>query len=179
MRLPMALAGGVLMAAALTGCGSNDSGSTTATKNKASDASDKSYCDAMTKASDDFFSDDDQVLADPEAAFARMHELAQAAPDEVRASWKQIDDAVQKVVNGLDDVGLTFTEMTDSFDGQTPDSATMAKLEKLGPVLEDMSSEDYAVAEKKVAAHAKKECGIDDLGSLGGASDASDVTEAE
>lgn len=175
MRFPMALAGGVLIATALTGCGSDDSGSTTATKSKPAVTSENSYCAALTKASDDFFSDDDLVLADPDGAFARMHELAQAAPDEVKASWKQIDDAVQKVVTALDDVGLTFTQLTDSFDGEMPDGVTMEKIEKLGPMLEDMTSEDYSAAEKQVAAHAKKECGIDDFGNLGGVSDVSET----
>ena len=171
MRFPMALAGGVLVATAFTGCGSADAGSTSAPKNKYFD---ESYCAALTQANDKYFSDDDNVLADTDAAFARIHDLAEVAPAEVKASWKVVDDAIAKVVTALAEVDMTFTELTDSFDGRTPDSATMAKIEKLGPVMQDMTGADYSEAQEKVAAHAKKSCGIDDFGSLGGVEDASD-----
>lgn len=142
-----------LTATVLTACGSGGSGS----------ASSGSYCDEL-KADKTYFEDLSGSNADVsqlDTVFQKVHTLASDAPDNVSAEWKTLDSAITTIETALKDAGLKASDLAAMQNGQVPQGVDITKLQALAPKLEALSSSGVSDAADKIAADAKKTCGVD------------------
>lgn len=140
----------VLGAGALAGCGGDDSSG----GGDEAGGDTGSYCETL-----EGFRDTLQNLTS--AAGIRefedaADELADQAPDEVSAEWKQMKDAFDSLDDKLEEQGLTLEDL----ENPTPSAEQQ---EKLTAIQEEMSTlgEDLDSAGKTITEHAKSECDLD------------------
>ena len=143
----MAAAVAVTLAGSLTACGGSERGA---------EASD--YCTKGTKASAAFKG----LAADHCAQLVdSYHELADAAPSEIDADWKELDDTMTTVDLALRSAGTTFADLSETAVGGTPEGVDQSKVQDLRTATAALSSPEFAKAATKIEAHAKETCHID------------------
>jgi len=128
-----------------------------------SSSSSGSYCDEL-KADKTYFESLSGSNADMSKlgdVFTKVHTLAGKAPDNVFAEWKTLDGAITTIENALKDAGLKPSDLAAMQNGQMPQGVDVQKLQALAPKLESLSSSGVSDAADKIAADAKKSCGID------------------
>ena len=142
-----------LAATVLVGCGSNDSGS----------SSSGDYCDELKadKAYFESLSGSDADMSNIDQVFAKVHTLADDAPDNVADDWKTLDDAISTIETALKDAGLKPSDLAAMQKGQMPQGVDLSKLQELAPKLQSLSSGDVTTAANNIAADAKKTCDLD------------------
>ncbi|MFT3874653.1 MAG: hypothetical protein QM714_18725 [Nocardioides sp.] len=145
----------VMMAGALTACGSgggSGSGSSTDT-----------YCDDLkdAKSSLSDLGGSGTGAADIEDFFDMVDDFAANAPADVKPDWEKLDEAVNKIEDALDDAGLKLSDLEALSSGEAPEGVDMAKLQQVVQEMQDLSSEDFQKAADNIEEHAKKECDID------------------
>lgn len=153
MKIPMALAGAVLLASTLGACGGGDGGS---------GGEDSSYCKDLKKAEktfNDVSSGSD--LGQLDAAFKTFHKLADEAPSDIEKDWAKLDGAIDTVEKALKDAGLTFADLEKIQAGQVPEGVDPSKLQGLASEMTKLSSADFTEASKSIEKHAKKTCKVD------------------
>ncbi|HET7069672.1 MAG TPA: hypothetical protein VFI40_02515, partial [Nocardioides sp.] len=92
---------------------------------------------------------------------AKVHTLADKAPDNVSADWKTLDNAITTLENALKAAGIKPSDLAAMQKGQVPKGVDLQKLQALAPKLQALSSSDVSAAADKIAADAKKSCGVD------------------
>jgi hypothetical protein len=85
-----------------------------------------------------------------------LHELREAAPEEVEDDWAKIDDPFQDVSAALDEAGITWDEAADMDPGDLPDEVLQAG-EDLNSSLGEL---DLSAISQSIEDHAQDECGI-------------------
>ena len=128
-----------------------------------SSSSSGGYCDEL-KADKTYFeslSGSNSNVGQLDTVFQKVHTLAGKAPDNVSAEWKTLDAAITTIETALKDAGLKASDLAAMQKGQVPPGVDVAKLQALAPKLEALSSSGVSDAADKIAADAKKSCGVD------------------
>jgi hypothetical protein len=128
-----------------------------------SSSSSGSYCDEL-KSDKTYFESLGGSNADVsklDTVFAKVHTLADKAPDNVSADWKTLDNAITTLENALKAAGIKPSDLAAMQNGQVPKGVDLQKLQALAPKLQALSSSDVSAAADKIAADAKKSCGVD------------------
>jgi hypothetical protein len=146
-----------LTATSLTACGSG--GSSDAAGGSGGDycselKADKAYFDSLSGSS----GSDASLLGD---AFSRVHALAGDAPANVAADWKTLDGAITTIETALADAGIKPSDLAAMHSGKLPSGVDPAKLQALVPKLQALSDSGFSDAADRIAADAKKTCGVD------------------
>lgn len=137
----------------LAACGSGGSSNSTSsycTELKA----DKAYFQTLSGAS----SPDVSKLGD---VFSRVHSLAADAPSNVSADWKTLDTAITTLESALKSAGIAPSDLAAMQSGSMPPNVDPTKLQALVPKLQSLSSSGVSDAANRIAADAKKSCGVD------------------
>ena len=149
-----------LAVALLAGCGSKASSSAGGSGNYCSDLkTDKTYFATLSGGSS---SSDMSRLPQ---VFQRLHALAHEAPSNVAADWKTLDTTLTTLQNALAQAGIKPSDLAMIAKGQTPPGVDLSKLQALAPKLQSLSSTNVSGAANRIAADAKKSCGVDLNGS--------------
>jgi hypothetical protein len=115
---------------------------------------DKAYFDSLSGSA----GSDTSKLGD---AFSRVHTLAADAPANVAADWKTLDNAITTIENALADAGIKPSDLASMQSGKLPPGVDPAKLQALAPKLQALSDSGFSEAADRIAADAKKSCGVD------------------
>ena len=156
MRIPAILAGLALAASVLTGCGGGGSSEDAA----ATDT--ETYCKEL-KADAKYFQAFTGGKPDPSLvgeAIGKVHDLADAAPDEVSADWNVLDATLTELERTLNEAGISADDIEGIAKGQLPKGVNMAELGKLVPKIQALNSQELQDAVTAIRTHAKKECGV-------------------
>jgi hypothetical protein len=155
MRIPALVAGLALAASVLTGCGGGGSDDTAATDSE-------TYCTQLEADAKYFqaFSGGDPDPSLVGDAIGRVHDLADAAPDEVAADWDVLDATLTDVERTLNEAGISTDDLEGIAEGQLPKGVNMAELSKLLPKLQQLNNPELQDAVKAIRTHAKDECGV-------------------
>lgn len=139
------LAGLVLTAGLLTGCG-NDT---------------EAYCNDLQETIDEMGSLTGSDPASLEQAFDEIEKLADSAPDEVAEEWEILDEQMDTIQDALDEAGIEMSDLDGIMTGQLPEGVTQEDLAALGESLQDLNNQEVQQASEKISTHAEEECGID------------------
>lgn len=150
MKIPLALAGVVLLGTSLTACGGGDGG-----------GADSSYCKDIKTASKTFKNLGAGDIGQLDSAFQTFHELADEAPDSIKADWKKLDDAVTTVEDALEKAGIKMSDLSKIQAGEVPEGVDVAKLNNLASEFQKLSDADFTKATKAIEKQAKDECKVD------------------
>ncbi len=155
MRTPALLAGLVLAAGALTGCGGGDGADTAATDTE-------TYCDQLETGKKylDSFSGPDADPSQLGEAIDTFHGLADAAPAEVAPDWDLLDGTLSELERALAEAGITTDDLAGLQKGEVPKGADLAKLTKLLPKVQELNSKELQDAMASIRTHAEDECGV-------------------
>jgi hypothetical protein len=157
MLKPTLVAGLVLAAGVLTGCGSGDNGAA------AGPTDTQTYCDQL-KADKQYFTAFSGGNPDPSKlgeAIKKFHELADAAPDDISPQWDVLDGTLSQIERALSEAGISTDDLAALQSGKIPKGVDMAKLAALAPKLKQLNSTELQDAAKQIKTHAKTECGVD------------------
>lgn len=161
MKRASALAGALVVAGLVAGCGSDGGGEPEA-------GSTDSYCDALRGANEEWtaISGDAPDPKKLDSALQRISEVAAKAPDEVQPQWETLDGAISDVRTGLEEAGLTFEDIAKLSEDPSalPEDVDKAKLMELGTTIQQMNSQEFSTASDEIRKHAKSECDLE-LGS--------------
>jgi hypothetical protein len=146
MRTLTTMASMALAAATLSGCGGGDDAYCKELK------ADKAYFESFSSGSPDFEKLDD--------AFAKFHDLADKAPDEVADDWKVLDSGITTLEKALDDAGVKMSDLPKMQQGQVPEGADPAKLAELAPKLQELGDAKFEKAGDAIEKHAKDSCDV-------------------
>jgi len=155
MRIPAVVAGLALAASVLTGCGGGGSDDTAATDTE-------TYCTQL-EADAKYFQaftggdPDPSLIGD---AIGRVHDLADAAPDEVAADWDVLDGTLSELERTLNEAGISTDDLAGLAEGKLPKGVNMAELSKLLPKVQALNSKELQDSVKAIRTHAKSECGV-------------------
>jgi hypothetical protein len=155
MRKPALLAGLALTVSVLTGCGGGDNADTGATDTETYCAqlkTDKKYFDA--------FSGGDVDPGQLGDAVSRIHDLADAAPEDIAPDWGVLDGALSELERALAEAGISTDDLAGLQKGQLPKGVDMAKLTKILPKVQALNSQELQDAATSIRTHAKDECGV-------------------
>ena len=156
MHKPTLLAGLVLAAGVLTGCGGGDDADTGANDTEA-------YCTQLKADKKYFsaFSGGDVAPSQFGEALERFHDLADAAPDAVVKDWDVLDGTLTQVERALAEAGIKTEDLAGLQNGEIPKGVDMGKLAGLAPKLEELNSPKLQDAAKAIQTHAKDTCKVD------------------
>ncbi len=124
------------------------------------DESGEDYCTLLEDNTDMFANLSTGPPASPgqiEDFVGTLHELREAAPEEVEDDWAKIDDPFQDVTQALDDAGITWDEAAHTDPGDLPDEVLQAGDDLNG----ELGELDLSAISQTIVDHAKDECGID------------------
>jgi hypothetical protein len=147
MRVPVALAALTLTMASLTACGSS---------------ADSAYCKELKSDETYFnsFNSSSPDISKLDTAFARLHSLADKAPDDVSKDWKVLDGAITAITSALKSAGVSFADIAKMQSGTVPKGVDPQKLEALAPKLQAMSGAKVEKAAKAIEKNAKDTCKV-------------------
>lgn len=148
MKMPLALAGAVLLGSTLVACGGGGGGE------------DSDYCKDVKKASKTFTDLSAGDVGELDRAFATFHKLADEAPGAIKSDWKTLDDALKTIQNALSDAGLKFSDLDKIQAGQVPANLDPSKLAALAPKLSKLNDANFSKASKAITDHAKNTCKV-------------------
>ena len=157
MLKPTLLAGLVLAAGALAGCGGDDA-DTGATDTE-------TYCTQL-KADKEYFNafggggGSDIDPSQFGEALDRFHGLADAAPEDIAPQWDVLDGTLSEIERALAEAGISTEDLAGLQNGEVPKGVDMGKLAGLAPKLQNLDSPELRDAAKAIQKHAKTECGI-------------------
>lgn len=124
----------------------------------------KAYCDDLREANKSFSSLDSADFSKFDDAIAKMHKLADEAPDPVADDWKVLDQALNDFQDALKKAGLTTDDLAKISTGQMPENFDMSKLQQLQQDMQSLGEQKVKDASDNIEKHAKDECNVD-LGS--------------
>lgn len=159
MKIPVMLAGAVLLATSLAACSGSDS------DGGGGSSASGSYCKDIKAAKSTFDSLGQGNLADLDKGFAQFHELADEAPDDIKAEWKTLDEAATSIEKGLKSAGIKLSDLAGIQAGKIPPGVDVSKLTTFAADLQKLNTDEFTKARTKIASQAKSSCNVD-LGSL-------------
>ena len=142
-----------LTATLLAACGGGGGGSSSSGSYCDELKSDKTYFESLSGSNAD--------VSKLDTVFEKVHTLADKAPDNVSAEWKTLDNAITTLQDALKAAGIKPSDLAALQKGQVPQGVDIAKLQALAPKLQALNSSDVSDAADKIAADAKKSCGVD------------------
>ena len=155
----------------LTACGGDDnSGSagtpsvTTSTESRDNGGGGTDdYCAAIQDAKDQFGGNVNFDANDLTDAVNTIHEIAGIAPDSVSAEWTTIDDALNRLVNALDDAGLDPADITNPSAMQSLANDPQ-KLHEVEKIAKSFDTQAINAAGNRIDDEVRADCGV----SIGG-----------
>jgi hypothetical protein len=124
------------------------------------EASGEDYCTLLEDNTDMFADLSSGSVTDPEQVedfVNTLHDLREAAPEEVEDDWAKIDEPFQEIAQALDDAGISWDEANDMQPEDFPDEVRSAA-ENLTSSLSQL---DLSAISQTIEDHAQEECGID------------------
>lgn len=150
----IALAAAALLLGTTAGCsgGSSDQAG--------SDASTQQYCAALKSAQREFgaINSGDVTPANLDKILDRMHSISEQAPPAVADDWKKLDGAISGLRSGLDNLGLSFKDLSDPKKLAQVDPQ---KLRQFGRQMQALGGQQFDKAGKAIEKHAKQVCHLD------------------
>jgi hypothetical protein len=126
------------------------------------EASTDDYC-TLLEENQDVFSGLTTGSVEPDAleeAVATVHEIREAAPDEVADEWAVIDDPLQDFQQVLDDNAMTWQDLADRQPGDEIPDEVQEGAQRLNDAF--LSAEaDLSAIGQTISDHAQEECNID------------------
>jgi hypothetical protein len=149
----LALAGATLLLGTTVACGGS-------ADQAGSQADTQEYCDALRSAQKEFGAIDsgDITPANLDRILDRIHTLAEQAPQPVADDWKQMDGAFSRLQGGLDDLGLSFDDLSDPRKLAQVDPQ---KLQRFGQQMQQLGGQRLDRAGNAIEKHAKQVCHLD------------------
>src|SRR3954469_24074380 len=114
-----------MAAATLGACGSDDKPAASGGDYCQELKTDKVYFESLNGSNPD--------MSKLDTVFEKMHSLAAAAPSDVSADWKTVDDALTSIESALQEAGLSIDDLATLQQGKVPDGVDASKLAALGP----------------------------------------------
>jgi hypothetical protein len=93
-----------------------------------------------------------------EEAVSVVHDIRDAAPEEVADEWASIDDPLQAFQQVLDDEGITWEDVNAA---QSPDDVPEAVAQAAEEMFNAFEELDMSAINQTIEDHAEEECGID------------------
>jgi hypothetical protein len=118
------------------------------------------YCTLLEDNTDMFANLSSGNVTDPEQIedfVNTLHDLREAAPEEVEDDWAKIDDPFQDLAQALDDAGISWEEA----DGMQPDDFPDEVLQAAEGMRSELGELDLSAISQTIEDHAEDECGID------------------
>jgi hypothetical protein len=149
----LALAGATLLLGAAAACGGGS------TDQAGSEADTQAYCKALESTQKEFGSIDSGTVnpANLDRLLDRIHTLAGQAPRPVADDWKMLDGAFTRLRGGLDDLGLSFKDLSDP---SKLAEADPQKLQRFGRQMQQLGGQQFDKAGNAIERHAKQVCHI-------------------
>lgn len=134
-----------LSVAVLAGCGGGD---------------DSAYCSKVKSAS--------TVLTDLEAgdvealqqSITTLHELAEAAPDDISTQWGVYDKQLAAAEKSLTDAGLKFSDFQAISEGKLPKGVSADDVSTVLAEFQELASPTVTEATDEIRQHAQDECNV-------------------
>ena len=154
MLRSIALAGATLLLGTTVACSGASTGQAGA------DASTQQYCDALRSAQKEFgaINRGDVTPGNLDRILDRMHSLAAQAPAAVADDWKKLDGAIGRLQGGLDDLGLSFNDLSNPKKLAQIDPQ---KLQEFGRQMQQLAGQQFQQAGNAIEKHARQVCHID------------------
>ena len=147
----MILAGAtVLGLSLLTGCGEDGVGGGGA-----------DYCDQLKSAKEEIDKLDEGDLGNFEDLSDTIHDLADAAPDEIKDDWEILADGFDAILQAFEDAGIDAEDLEAIQKGEVPQDVDMDALQEAFAELDELSGEEFQTASDNISKHAKDECDVD------------------
>lgn len=148
----LALAGATLLLGTTVACGGGSTGG--------SQADTQEYCDALRSAQKEFgaINSGDITPANLDKILDRIHTLAGQAPQPVADDWQKMDGAFSRLQGGLDDLGLSFDDLSDPRKLAQVDPQ---ELQRFGRQMQQLGGQQLDQAGSAIEKHAKQVCHID------------------
>ena len=153
MLRSLAVAGTALLLGTTVAC------SGASTDQAGSDAGTKQYCNSLKSAQQEFgaINRGDVTPGNLDRILDRMHSLSQQAPAPVADDWKKLDGAISQLQGGLDDLGLSFKDLSDPKKLAQVDPQ---KLQEFGRRMQQLAGQQFEKAGNAIEKHAKQVCHI-------------------
>lgn len=145
MKLWSAIAASMLMAAVLSGCGSD------------TDA----YCDALEDMQEKYGSADVADLDNLDDVSSTFENLADEAPSEVEDDWQTLNDGVQDLKSALEDADIDTDDLDDLDLEDLRDQLDEDQLQNLVTSWQQLQSPEMKEAGENMADHAEEECDVE------------------
>lgn len=136
----------VAVVAVLAGCG---------------DSTSSAYCEDFQAAQKEFDALSTTDLDEIDAAFTRLHELADEAPDAVTEDWQVFDETITEAETALTDAGLDLSDLSGILDGEVPDEISADDLTEVNERFSAFNSDEMTEATESIEQHAQEVCGVD------------------
>ena len=153
MLRSLALAGASLLLGTTVAC------SGASTDQAGSDAGTQQYCDSLKSAQKEFgaINSGDVTPGNLDRILDRMHSLSQQAPAPVADDWRKLDGAIGRLQGGLDDLGLSFKDLSDPKKLAQVDPQ---QLQEFGRQTQQLGGQQFERAGDAIEKHAKQVCHI-------------------
>ncbi len=154
MLRPIALAAATLLLGTTAACSGGS------TDQAGSDAGTRQYCSALRSAQKEFgaINRGDVTPGNLDKILDRMHSLSQQAPPAVADDWQKLDGAITSLRNGLDNLGLSFKDLSNPKKLAQVDPQ---KLRQFGRQMQQLGGQTFDQAGKAIEKHAKQVCHLD------------------
>jgi hypothetical protein len=93
-----------------------------------------------------------------ENAVAVVHQIREAAPEEVADEWAALDDPLQNFQQALDDAGSSWEEVDQA---KSPDDVPPEVAQAAQQMFTDFGKLNFSAMNQTISDHAKDECNID------------------
>ena len=158
MKLPLALAGALIVVSSLTACGGG--GDDQATREAARV---KTYCAALRDAAPEVkaYNEDDPDYKKLPDYFALMHSLAKKSPTDLKEEWNILDYNITQIEKAAAAAKIEFKSIPKLLKGKLPKGAKASKLPGLVTAFAGLKSVTFMTANSRVANGAAKVCKVD------------------
>lgn len=154
MKIPLTIAGVVLLGVSLTACGGSDD-------NAEAKGGDGDYCKQLESAKKTFGEVSESNFDALDSAIETFHELADTAPAEVKTEWQTLDSAFSEVEAAFASAGIKLSDLGEIQKGNIPKGADVSKLSSLGESFSAITGEKVSKAQATIEKHAKDTCDVD------------------
>jgi hypothetical protein len=159
MKKTLGLVAAVALTATLSACGGDDDSA-----GGGGGGSDKSYCDTVKDAKAEL-DDVSDINALDQATFDNMtdtvRQVEESAPDDIKAEWGQLGDALEEFQTILSDAGISLDDLSSMQSGELPEGVDQDALLQLGERMEEFTQNtDMEAAAEAIEQQVKDECDI-------------------
>lgn len=119
------------------------------------------YCEDFRAAQTEFDALSTTDLDGIDAAFTRLHELADEAPDAVAEDWQVFDETITEAETALTDAGLDLADLSGILEGEVPDEVSADDLTKVNERFSAFNSAEMTEATESIEQHAQDVCEVE------------------